>query len=981
MTCGECGQPSAIPHFLCVRCEQTISGPPANSERDCLSIQAYRKGDCRPAFAPDEVLYALKKEASGPVEVGGETELRRRLASGELDSSVLIRGFNQPDFIKADECSAFRDVARPRPAPEPVDPFWEYKALVGAVAQTAKQSELVQWFLDGSLDAETLVRKKGLVRFVMAGRSHVFGSIARPRLVSPSTTPAPVPVPPGGIPPVWPSPAPAPPPLLAPPPLPAAPPGPSPPPTGSRWLPAIIGVGAYFATALIGVGMDRVAFLGSQVDNMAVTSVSAAFIAFVLYCLAHGALGNTRIFRRALVIGGLLWLIFGPPQVSSLVDPKGGSRVLIHVFPLSWYAQLPKNDRNGLEVLSVFVMPLVAGLLGRALASFGARNPRLTKRLLLPIYVIFIVLGLVGVLALRFTSIPEHGAATQAAKKERGVPASDAATPSQPKATTINLVSSDSNATFLLSGPERLSATGSTVFADVPCGSYKVVASLGGLDFASKIEATPDTNYLVEYRWENLKIRVESPEALTICLDERVLGTNSARVRAPVGRCAVVLRGEGKTKARVYTPGTDMKQWTEETWKCNWHAEAPLDLPEGQQIAHQSGVLRGFVYGAGDMGESTYDLYFEKEPAPLSLVIQQGDRKKDTLVAAPLAVSAPMITTQQDVEDPKIANTGTLAAARVGGGRRASGKEPAPLPLVIQQGEREKDTVVAAPLAVSAPMIATRRDVEDPKIADAGSVPATRLGDGRRASQVRTNSLGQIFVPVAGTRVFFSVWDTRVKDYAAYAAANKVRSDSWRKPVYDGVPVTPEETCPVVNVSWEEAVAYCAWLTAKEQKDGQIGPDAKYRLPTDAEWTIAAGLVEADNERPKYKDSQVAGVYPWGTEWPPPAGAGNYADTAAKRRFPKWKGVPGYDDGYATTSPVGRFSPNQNGLFDMGGNVWQWCGDYYDSRQDSRVLRGGAWVCDSALGVLSSARLNRRPSSREVFSGFRVVLATETSSE
>lgn len=897
-------KPVGSPLLRCRRCREPLPVETGNGERDCLSVQAFRRGDCAPAFAPQEPLWTFKTGESGPLAVLTESELRRRFESGELDASVLVRGASQNDFIKADACAEFRDVARPRPAPEPVDPVWEYKALVGSVAQTGRQSELTQWFSSGRLDAETLVRENGRGLFVLAGRHPFFASIARPRPVPP---PVPPPLP-AAL-----APIPAPPVVVGmPPPVPTSS-------TGFRWVPAIIGVGSYFATLLVGAGLDRVAFLGSQVDNMAATFVSAAFIAFVLYCLARGSLGNTRIFKRALVIGGLLWLIFGPPQVSSLVDPKGGSKVLIHVFPLSWYAQLPKNDRKGLEVLSIFVMPVVAGVLGMALASFAARYPRFTRWSLLPAYVLFIGLGIVGVLAVRFTIIPEDGAPPQAAKREGGRPAPDAATPPQPKTTTINLVSTDSSASFRLSGPETVAATGSAIFSNMVCGSYKIVASMGGLDFVSKVEVTAGTNQLVDYRWEDLKIRVESPEKLTIYLDERVLGTTTARVRAPVGRCAVVLRGEGKTKTRVYTPGTDRTQWTEETWKCDWHAEAPLDLPDGKQIAHHRGVLHGFVYGAGDMGESTYDLYVEKEAAPLPLVVQRGEREKDTVVAAPLAVSAPMIARQQDLEDSKIVNTGPVAVARVGGGRRAG--------------------------------------------------------------QFRTNSLGQIFVPVAGTRVFFSVWDTRVKDYAAYAAANEGSDDSWREPVYDGVPVTPEETCPVVNVSWEDAVAYCAWLTAKEREEKQIGLHEKYRLPTDAEWSVAVGLVEPGGESPKAKDSRIADVYPWGREWPPPAGAGNYADSAAKGRFPSQNIVPGYEDGYATTSPVGRFRANQKGLFDMGGNVWQWCDDYFDSRQASRVLRGGAWVCNSPAGMLSSARLDRPANSRDVCFGFRVVLATEASSE
>ena len=219
MTCGTCGQSSAAPRSKCARCKEMLSSTPMGRERECLSLQAYRSRGDPAAFAPEEPLWAFKRETSGAVEVAAESDLKRRFASGELDSSVLVRGVDQPDFIKADACPEFREVARPRPAPEPVNPLWEDKALVGSVGQTARQSELVQWFLDGRLDAETLVRKNGRGIFVLAGRHPLFTSIARPRAV-------PQPPAPAAAPPIAPAPLPAPPLVTA---APAKP-------KGNRWI-------------------------------------------------------------------------------------------------------------------------------------------------------------------------------------------------------------------------------------------------------------------------------------------------------------------------------------------------------------------------------------------------------------------------------------------------------------------------------------------------------------------------------------------------------------------------------------------------------------------------------------------------------------------------------------------------------------------------------------------------------------------------
>jgi hypothetical protein len=215
-----------------------------------------------------------------------------------------------------------------------------------------------------------------------------------------------------------------------------------------------------------------------------------------------------------------------------------------------------------------------------------------------------------------------------------------------------------------------------------------------------------------------------------------------------------------------------------------------------------------------------------------------------------------------------------------------------------------------------------------------------------------TNSLGQIFVTVRKTKVLFCIWDTRVKDYAAYSAASHDVDKQWcdkRFNEFNGVPFMPFQTCPVVEVSWRDAQGFCRWLTAKERGSGLLTAHQLYRLPTDAEWSLAVGLKEADEGTPKAKSGRIEGVYLWGSGWPPPTGAGNFADAAAEReqrlrplvQFPGYPRafIDQYEDGYATTSPVGSFKANRFGLFDMSGNVFQWCEDLYDrEHSDLRVV-------------------------------------------
>jgi formylglycine-generating enzyme required for sulfatase activity len=118
------------------------------------------------------------------------------------------------------------------------------------------------------------------------------------------------------------------------------------------------------------------------------------------------------------------------------------------------------------------------------------------------------------------------------------------------------------------------------------------------------------------------------------------------------------------------------------------------------------------------------------------------------------------------------------------------------------------------------------------------------------------------------------------------------------------------------------------------------------------------------------RDMGIQDQYPWGTQWPPPKGAGNYTgkETGAEVY------IPGYDDGYAHTSPVGSFPPNAQGLYDMGGNAWEWCMDTWNPKARSRVLRGGSWFQGALqLSLLSSCRIHSMPDKESDNYSFRVV--------
>ena len=237
------------------------------------------------------------------------------------------------------------------------------------------------------------------------------------------------------------------------------------------------------------------------------------------------------------------------------------------------------------------------------------------------------------------------------------------------------------------------------------------------------------------------------------------------------------------------------------------------------------------------------------------------------------------------------------------------------------------------------------------------------------------NSLGMKLVPVPGTNVLFCIHETRFKDYLAYTAENPAADMKWKDQTTDGHALAGGgDDHPVSKINWHDAEAFCRWLSKKESR--------RYRLPTDAEWSVAAGLDEQSLRSPEdtpksLSDKGDRKTFPWGATWPPPAGAGNYSDETRQSKAPRQgEGpVPGYNDGWATTAPVMTFAPNQLGLHDMGGNVLEWVEEWWVSKlEDRKALRGGAWSIGKQEELLSSFRAKHGPDTRFSFIGFRIVL-------
>jgi formylglycine-generating enzyme required for sulfatase activity len=190
---------------------------------------------------------------------------------------------------------------------------------------------------------------------------------------------------------------------------------------------------------------------------------------------------------------------------------------------------------------------------------------------------------------------------------------------------------------------------------------------------------------------------------------------------------------------------------------------------------------------------------------------------------------------------------------------------------------------------------------------------------------------------------------------------------NWKHPEGPETSIDGKEKCPVVQISWEDAAAYARW--------------AGKRLPTEAEWEYAA------------RGGKARTRFVWGDELRP---GGKWQANIWQGHFPE-KGSP--EDGFSRTAPVASYPPNGFGLFDMSGNVWEWCSDWYRPGYDvgqarnpvgpptsydpdepgarKRVQRGGSFLCTDqyCTRYLPGARGKGSEDTGSSHLGFRCVLS------
>ena len=215
--------------------------------------------------------------------------------------------------------------------------------------------------------------------------------------------------------------------------------------------------------------------------------------------------------------------------------------------------------------------------------------------------------------------------------------------------------------------------------------------------------------------------------------------------------------------------------------------------------------------------------------------------------------------------------------------------------------------------------------------------------------------------------VFSEVQTENLNDYSKWWSL--VRNANWRQPFGPDSDIIGKDDYPVVHVSWEDAIAYCNW--------------SGKRLPTEAEFEYAS------------RGGKSNKIYSWGNE---KIDENDYKANSWNGSFPNTNTVL---DKFYYSSPVKSFSPNGYGLYDIGGNVWEWCFDWYHSEYYSmlpkrgivnpqgpessydpvepysqkKVIRGGSFLCNDSYcsGYRNAARMKTTPDSSSLHTGFRTV--------
>lgn len=265
-------------------------------------------------------------------------------------------------------------------------------------------------------------------------------------------------------------------------------------------------------------------------------------------------------------------------------------------------------------------------------------------------------------------------------------------------------------------------------------------------------------------------------------------------------------------------------------------------------------------------------------------------------------------------------------------------------------------TIADARIAALQPQVTTKSGstllLMKPK--NSFTLGASRREPGRRANEtIRKVTLERLF--------YLGTHEVTNKQFQAFSANH----DSGE---FEGQELSKPDL-PAAGLTWIDAAMYCNWLSKKEglppfynfelgALTGWNNQSTGYRLPTEAEWTFGARQVAEDGEAVRF---------PWGDRLPPPDRHGNYADRSAAHAVGRI--IFSYNDNHIAASPIGTFAANQQGLFDMGGNVAEWITDFYEipptddvvdptgpNSGEYHVIKGSSWMHGSVTDLRTMFR-------------------------
>ncbi|CAA0091039.1 Serine/threonine-protein kinase pkn1 [Halioglobus japonicus] len=467
------------------------------------------------------------------------------------------------------------------------------------------------------------------------------------------------------------------------------------------------------------------------------------------------------------------------------------------------------------------------------------------------------------------------------------------------------------------------------------------------------------------------------PAGATILLDGEAAGTTPATIE--------VLQGEHQLMLQMDTFAN---------WQKTLRIEADKDQDLGQvNLQPAAGALT--LNSVPSAANVTLDGEFQGQ-TPLTIDVSPGTvhqldvfkpgykRYNDSVEMAAATTDERTVTLQAQLGEVRLRISPANAVVRINGKAIGAGVQTLSLPAVEHVVEVSLDGYAPVRKSVTPrpglPQLVdvtlqTQQAVTEARIKPEITTPLGQtlllfkpaesamadftMGSSRREPGRRAN---EVLHPVALRRMFYlqttEVTNAQFRQFQSGHNSGQIEGNSLN-----------QDHQPAVQVSWQQAAAFCNWLSAREglppfyrQSNGIItgynSSATGYRLPSEAEWAWAARASG---------DKLV--LFPWGDTFPPTLIAENYADDTSA--YVTGRVLNGYKDGYVVSAPVASFKPNQHGLYDMGGNVSEWVHDVYTipsanaatakdplggQTGDNYVIRGAAWT----HAKLSELRLTYR---------------------